>query len=103
DFEPGYKLGAGHVEGEDAPRALQQLYRLQARELVVADDAFRRGSEVDRALDDAFLSAVRDGSGDDGEGRAQRGPKHQKTSRGSRMKRAGRPNVPKTFGSRRGL
>ena len=47
------------------------------------------------AIDDAFLRAVRDGNATEGDGKASRG----KGSR-MRMKRAGRPNVPKTFGSR---
>ena len=47
-------------------------------------------------MDDAFLSAVRDGPDAEGDGgKAARG----KGSR-TRMKRASRPGVPKTFGSR---
>ena len=65
-------------------------------ELTIADDPFARQSEVDRAVDDAFLSAVRDGAEDTAS--PSRGPKHQKTSRG-KMRRAPRPNAPKTFGS----
>jgi len=53
---------------------------------------------VDRAVDDAFLSAVRDGAdsnkGPDG-GKAARGKGSRK-----RLQRASRPGVPKTFGSR---
>jgi len=69
-------------------------------DLAVADDPFARQSEVERAVDDAFLNAVRDGASDSpsplaGEG----GAKHRKGGR-SRLKRASRPNVPKTFGSR---
>jgi excinuclease ABC subunit B len=73
------------------------LKRLLATEL--ANAPFARQSEVERAVDDAFLSAVRDGANSDESG-AHRGPKHQKTSRGARMKRADRPGRPKTFGSR---
>lgn len=82
------------------PRAERK--RLQATELAVADDPFARLSDVDRAVDDAFLAAVRDGAGDEeGSGRGARGGKSApgKGSR-TRMKRAGRPGVPKAFGSR---
>jgi excinuclease ABC subunit B len=72
-------------------------------ELAVADDPFARQSEVDRAVDDAFLSAVRDGA--DPPPRAGEGDRAKRGGGGgrkrSRLKRAGRPNTPKTFGSRR--
>ena len=47
-----------------------------------------------RAVDDAFLTAVRDGA-DPAAGKASRGKGSRK-----RMQRASRPGVPKTFGSR---
>jgi excinuclease ABC subunit B len=61
------------------------------------------GQYTPDAIDDAFLRAVRDGATDSpsppqGERDGVRG-KLGKSGR-SRMKRAGRPNVPKTFGSR---
>jgi excinuclease ABC subunit B len=96
---------AADLEFEEAGRLRDEIKRLQTVELAVADDPFARQSEVDRAVDDAFLSAVRDGNdppphaGEVARSAGGGGAKRQKTSR-TRLKRAGRPNVPKTFGSR---
>jgi excinuclease ABC subunit B len=95
DLEKQMRQAAGDLEFETAARLRDEIKRLTAVELAVADDPFARQSEVERAVDDAFLNAVRDGGETDDGGKASRG----KGGR-SRMKRAGRPNVPKTFGSR---
>ncbi len=97
DLEKRMRTAAGDLEFEEAGRLRDEIKRLQAVELTISDDPFARQSEVDRAVDDAFLSAVRDGAED--KASPSRGPKHQKTSRG-KMRRAPRPNAPKTFGSR---
>jgi excinuclease ABC subunit B len=94
DLEKKMKEAAGNLEFEEAARLRDELKRLQTVELAIADDPFARQSAVDDAVDHAFMQAVRDGAGD-GEGKASRG----KGSR-TRMKRASRPGVPKTFGSR---
>lgn len=62
-----------------------------AVELAIADDPFAQQSAVEDAVDQAFLTPVRDGKGSDAP--AALGKR-------TRMKRAGRPSVPKTFGSR---
>ncbi|HTQ15315.1 MAG TPA: excinuclease ABC subunit UvrB [Rhizomicrobium sp.] len=97
DLEKKMREAASNLEFEDAARYRDELKRLQTVQLTIADDPFARQSSVDDAVDAAFLSAVRDGAdGGKGDGgKAARG----KGSR-VRMKRAGRPGVPKTFGSR---
>jgi excinuclease ABC subunit B len=98
-LEKQMKEAAADLEFETAARLRDEIKRLTAVELTIADDPFARQSAVDDAVDQAFLTAVRDGAPPPpaGEGdRAKRGGGGGRT----RMKRAGRPNVPKTFGSR---
>jgi len=94
DLEKQMREAAGNLEFETAARLRDELKRLQTTELAIADDPFARQSAVDKAVDDAFLSAVRDGA-DPAEGKASRGKGSRK-----RLQRASRPGVPKTFGSR---
>jgi excinuclease ABC subunit B len=129
-LEKQMKEAASDLEFETAARLRDEIKRLTAVELTIADDPFARQSEVDQAsdaavrggkanrknsppptrggvggggqytddaVDAAFLKAVRDGAED--KASPSPGPKHQKTSRG-KMRRAPRPNAPKTFGSR---
>ncbi|HEY4113276.1 MAG TPA: excinuclease ABC subunit UvrB [Rhizomicrobium sp.] len=135
-LEKQMKEAASDLEFETAARLRDEIKRLTAVELTIADDPFARQSEVDQAsdaavrggrrksktsppprgevdarsasgggqsdvgqytadsIDDAFLKAVRDGTKSD----ADLSSEAAKPRR--RMKRAGRPNVPKTFGSR---
>ena len=63
------------------PRRLRdELKRLHAVELAIADDPFARQSDVDRAVDDALPAAPCAMARED-KAAPQRGPKHQKTSR----------------------
>jgi excinuclease ABC subunit B len=91
DLEKKMKEAAGDLEFETAARLRDEIKRLQATELAIADDPFARQSAVDEAVDEAFLTAVRDGAA----------PKPSGDKRRKKMgRRMGRPNVPKTFGSR---
>jgi excinuclease ABC subunit B len=98
DLEKQMREAAGNLEFETAARLRDELKRLSATELAISDDPFAHQSAVDRAVDDAFLTAVRDGPD------SNNGPAEGKASRGKgsrkRMQRASRPGVPKTFGSR---
>jgi excinuclease ABC subunit B len=93
DLEKQMRQAAGDLEFETAARLRDEIKRLTAVEMAISDDPFARQSEVERSVDDAFLNAVRDGAGDGGKASRGKGGR-------SRMKRASRPGVPKTFGSR---
>ncbi len=81
DLEKQMREAAADLEFETAARLRDEIKRLQAVELAVADDPFAR----QQAVAEAGEAAVR------GE---------KKPARRSKLKRASRPNVPKTFGSR---
>jgi excinuclease ABC subunit B len=100
-LEKQMKEAASDLEFETAARLRDEIKRLTAVELTIADDPFARQSAVDDAVDQAFLTAVRDGNTDSPP--PTRGGRSAKGASGggrTKIKRAGRPNVPKTFGSR---
>ena len=82
DLEKQMREAAGDLEFETAARLRNEIKRLHAVELAVADDPFARQSAVEDASDAAVRSDKK------------APPKRRK------MKRASRPNAPKTFGSR---
>ncbi|MBN9533471.1 MAG: excinuclease ABC subunit UvrB [Alphaproteobacteria bacterium] len=107
DLEKKMRAAAADLEFETAARLRDEIKRLSATELAIADDPFARQSTVDDAVDAAFLSAVRDGAdspsplaGRDSDSVSSGGAKHRKGGTSRKMKRASRPNIPKTFGSR---
>jgi excinuclease ABC subunit B len=88
DIEKKMRAAAADLEFETAARLRDELKRLQSAALTIADDPFARQSDVERASFDAEITLSDE-------------TKPSKPSSGrSRMKRAGRPNAPKTFGSR---
>jgi excinuclease ABC subunit B len=93
DLEKKMRAAAADLEFETAARLRDELKRLQSAALTIADDPFARQSDVERAAFDAEISLSDESK-----------PSKPPTSNGkggrSRMKRAGRPNAPKTFGSR---
>jgi excinuclease ABC subunit B len=93
-LEKQMREAAADLEFETAARLRDEIKRLTATELAIADDPFARQSRVDIAVDDAMRTISTETT--------PSGTKREETPRRrSKMRRAGRPNVPKTFGSRR--
>jgi len=96
-LEKQMREAAADLEFETAARLRDEIKRLQATELAIADDPFARQSQVDLAVDDAMRTVSTEVSPSSPAGLEQ----EQKPLRARRrLQRAGRPNVPKTFGSR---
>ncbi|MBN9544363.1 MAG: excinuclease ABC subunit UvrB [Alphaproteobacteria bacterium] len=91
DLEKQMRTAAADLEFETAARLRDELKRLQSVALTISDDPFARQSAVERAAFDAEI-ALSDESRPSKPSKAGGGRK--------RLQRAGRPNVPKTFGSR---
>ncbi|HEY4274224.1 MAG TPA: excinuclease ABC subunit UvrB [Rhizomicrobium sp.] len=91
DLEKQMRTAAADLEFETAARLRDELKRLQTVALTVSDDPFARQSDVERAQFDAEISLSDEGK----PSRPSKGGAGRK-----RLQRAGRPNAPKTFGSR---
>jgi excinuclease ABC subunit B len=87
DLEKRMREAAGNLEFEEAARLRDEIKRLQITELAIADDPFARQSTVETAVDDAMRTISTETS-------------PRVAGKRTKMRRAGRPNVPKTFGSR---
>jgi excinuclease ABC subunit B len=88
DLEKRMREAAGNLDFEDAARLRDEIKRLTATELAIADDPFARQSTVETAVDDAMRTISTETS--------------PSAPARSRKRRAGRPNAPKPVGSRAG-
>ncbi|HEX3430317.1 MAG TPA: excinuclease ABC subunit UvrB [Rhizomicrobium sp.] len=93
-LEKQMRDAAGDLEFEKAARLRDEIKRLTATELAIADDPFARQSQVEIAVEDATRTISTETAPSSTTSR-EGTPRHRK------MRRAGRPNLPKTFGSRR--
>jgi excinuclease ABC subunit B len=93
-LEKRMREAAADLEFEEAARLRDEIKRLQATELAIADDPFARQSQVEVAV--AVEDSFRTISTETEPSRRADSPRPR-----NRMRRAGRPNTPKTFGSRR--
>ena len=93
-LEKQMREAAADLEFEKAARLRDEIKRLTATELAIADDPFARQSQVEIAVDDAIRTISTETAPSAAKARNE-------IPRRRKMRRAGRPNVPKTFGSRR--
>ncbi len=100
DLERRMRQAAGDLEFEEAARIRDEIKRLSATELAIADDPFARQEDV-AAAGEAAMSGDSTSEGGPSEG-GPAAPKRASAKAGrTRLKRASRPGTPKTFGSRR--
>jgi excinuclease ABC subunit B len=94
-LEKQMREAAADLEFETAARLRDEIKRLQATELAIADDPFARQSQVEMAVDDAMRTISTEASPSSTAGKDREPARPRR-----RLQRATRPNTPKTFGSR---